>query len=195
MLRRRRPGGPGRRGALGNGILVGLALVGFGAGFAAPAQADFFGKLKMDDARVDFASDEANEDHQLYWNHFVHFQNIKYDNLTVLTMLEQPRFAWNDHTDVVWFAAPFADAGVGGDEVCRKKVGLVNLRCDRARTRFNEALTRRIRDSDAFDIPCHEFGHAFGFEHMPQGCMNKAVVGTNGAISQHMVDHINAQYG
>jgi hypothetical protein len=152
----------------------------------------------MDDYWVDFASDEDTDDDYLYWNHFVHFEQLnQYDARTDLVAADQPRSAWNDGTDVVWFATGDLPLDILGDEVCRA-VHLVTLKCDRARVRFNEAWTRLIPDNAGFFVACHEFGHAYGFEHNNDACM---ITGEDpwsdpisGTLSSHMIDHINTQY-
>jgi hypothetical protein len=162
----------------------------------APASAHSFGLRKMDNHAVDFASDEDNTDHHLYWNHFVHFQQFdQYDARTDLAMTELPRWGWNSFTDIVWFATPLAP-GVNGDEMCRlvRPDGL----CDRAVVRFDEDLTRDIPGYAGFFLVCHEFGHAYGFEHMGEACMrdpwNPYVSQADGTLSDHMIGHINAWY-
>lgn len=56
------------------------AAVGVGP---APASADYFTSIPMDDSFMNFGSDETNADHFLYWNHFVHYQNFdEYDART-----------------------------------------------------------------------------------------------------------------
>jgi hypothetical protein len=169
-------------------LLVGLVPAG--------ASAHFFGLRKMDDNWVDFASDEDNTDHYLFWNHFVHFQQIdQYQARTDLTVAEQPRWGWNNGTDVVWFAYPLG-TGLNADEVCRAV--RLNGTCDRARVRFGEHLTRAIPGAAGFFLACHEFGHAYGFEHLSDGCMHNPVnpqsPPNDGTLSSHMIGHINAQY-
>src|SRR5688572_206154 len=104
-------------------LVAGTALCLFIAGLPGTASAHGFNLIKMDDPSVDFASDEDNLDHHLFWNHFVHFQQFnEYGARTVLTMVEQERHRWNDGTDVVWFAAPLAGRTIGA-ETCRKVNG------------------------------------------------------------------------
>jgi hypothetical protein len=164
--------------------------------FPVPASAHLFNKTRTDDSFVDFASDEDNTDHHLFWNHFVHFEQIdQYGARTDLTVSELPRWGWNGVTDVVWFAAALAP-NVTGDEMCR--VVNFNGRCDRARVRFAENLTRSIPGAAGFFLACHEFAHAYGFEHNPEGCMWASEDIYNppwdGTLTGHMIDHINAVY-
>jgi len=172
-----------------------LALV----GTAPSASAHNFGLRKTDNNVVTFASDEDNTDHYLFWNHFVHFQQVdQYDARTDLAVQERGRYQWDNSTDVVWFAAAL-EPGVNADEVCRV-VNTVNRRCDRARVRFGEHL-RNIPGPGGFYLACHEFGHAYGLEHLDtgdRGCMSTSAnpydTGLSGVLSNHMIGHINAEY-
>lgn len=157
----------------------------------------------MDDYWVDFASDEDNWDHHLYWNHYMHFQQYdQYDARTELVAAEQPRYGYNDGTDVIWFASSDDTYLQGADATwqCRK-VHLWSQKCDRGRLVFRETLTRKIDDSLAFFLACHELGHAYGFEHHDDTCMRTGAMLSDdpwwtidGVISQHMIGHINDQY-
>jgi hypothetical protein len=170
-----------------------LLLIG---GIADPASASYgFGRIKMDDARVDLASDESNTDHHLFWNHFAHFQMVNtYMPLTDLTLNERARFDWNSSTDIVWFAA--AIGGPLADTRCSRV--LLNGRCDKNVVRFEESYTRVIGGDAGFYFACHEFGHAIGFNDMTDACMrtgiNPYAPPQAGQISSHMIGHINAQY-
>lgn len=166
---------------------------------AQPAAAHWFGYIKMDDKWVDFASDEDNTDDYLFWNHFVHFEQLdQYDARTDLVATELPRWGWSQATDVVWFATDALPINLLGDETCRSLTSLGD-KCDRARVRFNQSYSRDISENVGFWLACHEFGHAYGFEHFNDGCMQ---VGPNdqysttvsGVLSSHMIGHINAQY-
>lgn len=169
-------------------------LLSFSLTYMLPAYAHDFGLIKTDDGRVSYGSDESNDDHHLFWNHFVFFQSEnEYQARTDLNMVEIQRFGWANGTDIVWFAANLAD-GTAGDESCRRTVGIINRTCDRARVRFNEDLTRNYPEIRAFELACHEFGHALGFEHRRSACMNTDIRGVGGSLNDHMIDHINDQY-
>ncbi|GAA3255811.1 hypothetical protein ACFO1B_46915 [Dactylosporangium siamense] len=165
---------------------------------AQPAEADWFGLLKVDEGgqNVTFASDEDNLDHRLYWNHFVHFEQYdQYGARTDLSVSELTSGAWTNNTDIVWFAASLP--GINGDESCR--VVLSSGVCDRARIRFDETMTRAVPDRMGWFLVCHEFGHAYGFEDYGNGdCMagsaNPQSPPADGTLSGHMIDHINAYY-
>jgi hypothetical protein len=162
---------------------------------AQPAAAHYFGLIKMDDSVVDFGSDEDNLDHHLFWNHFVHFQMFdQYAARTDLSAVERCQGCWTNSTDVVWFATGDIPS-LNADEVCRATSG---GKCNRARVRFNQALTRQIPGDGGFFLACHEIGHALGFEHLSDGCMYDPVdphsPPQGGNLSSHMIDHINAQY-
>lgn len=160
-----------------------------------PASAHYFNLIKMDDRWVDFASDEDNNDHFLYWNHFVHYQMFDryFAADVVLSGSEQCRWCWNDGTDMVWFASPISSVG---DEVCRKV--RPNGTCDRARVRYRENLTRQIPDDTAWFIVCHEAGHVTGLDDYSDGCMhgsiNLSYPPGDGTLSSHMKGHINVYY-
>lgn len=178
-------------------LAVALAMAGLGP---ASASAHYFNLRKMDDAWVDFGSDEDNTDHFLFWNHFVHYQMFdQYFARTDLEGTEQCRHCWNDGTDVVWFAYPIPrnpdGTVVAGDQVCRKV--LANGACDRSRVRFLEELSRNISGAAGFSLVCHEVGHAAGLEHFNDGCMStplNLVAPSSNVLTAHMITHINEQY-
>jgi hypothetical protein len=166
----------------------------------APASAHFFDSTKMDDSWVDFGSDEDNQDHFLFWNHFVNRQMFEqYLPRTDLSGVEHCQHCWNDGTDIVWFAFPIPNNSSGavvyGDWSCRKVRS--NGKCERGRLRFQESLTRGISNSAAFAITCHEIGHGIGFDHYNDGCMHTSmslVYPFTNVLSSHMITHINQQY-
>lgn len=180
-------------------VVILITAVGLGP---PPAAAHEFNLIRMDDRTFEFSSDEDNDDHFLFWNHFVHYQNFnEYDFRTDLYGREVCRHCWNDGTDIVWFAAPFAPKPdgsiVAGDETCRKSFPPPNVRCDRARVRFNEGLTRTISGDAGFSLACHEVGHAVGFDHSSEGCMvaelNRSFPASN-VLTTDMITHINDAY-
>jgi hypothetical protein len=160
----------------------------------APAQAAAY----TDALPVTFASDEDNTDHYLYWNHFVHFQQWdQYHARTRLEVGELNRWAWNNDTDFVWFAGA-TEPGTYGIYNCRS---VANGRCNRARVIFKEDLTRdpRVPGDTGFFLACHEFGHGYGFEHLPAyepNCMSEHLnvyyPHANGVLAQYNIDRINA---
>lgn len=182
-------------------VFAAIVITAVGLG-QAPASAHNFVLIRMDDNFMDYGSDEDNDDHFLFWNHFVHFQNFdQYDARTDLIAGEQCRHCWNDATDIVWFAAPFAPKPdgsiVAGDESCRKSFPPPNQVCDRARVRFNESLTRNLSDNASFSLACHEIGHAIGFDHSSEGCMVTPLSRSNPAshvLTADMIGHINDAY-
>lgn len=179
------------------GLLVAGGLVG---GSASAASAHEFGLLKTDGRHTTYSSDEDTDADWRIWKDVGvnPAAELEYEDKTVLNMVRKARWGWNDHTDIVWFATRPDHLGgddVGGDEVCRKTSGWVwNRKCDRARVRFNETVPDNFGDDIIFEIACHEFGHALGFEHLNDGCMAAAARGNISDISQHQIDHINDHY-
>jgi hypothetical protein len=172
------------------GLLVALSP-------ASPAAGHAFELIKMDDATVDFGSDEDNNDHHLFWNHFMHFQMIdEYQNRTDLSVVERCKGCWTNSTDVVWFATGDLAANINADEACRATNA--NGTCNRARVRFNQSLTRTVPGNTGFFLACHEVGHAVGFNHLADGCMhdpiNRQSPPQGGQLSGHMINHINERY-
>jgi hypothetical protein len=184
-------------------VLVAILMTAVGLG-PTPAAAHNFVLIKMDDRYMEFSSDEDNDDHFLFWNHFVYFQNFdEYDFRTDLYGIEVCRHCWNDGTDIVWFAwdlgviDPVTGLFKAGDETCGKSLPPPNQVCDRARVRFNENLSRTISGDVGFSIACHEIGHAIGFDHSDEGCMPAVLslsAPASNVLTTDMISHINFEY-
>ncbi len=166
---------------------------------AAPAFAHEFDLVKSDNNVVTFASDEDNNYHWSWWNHFVHYQQKdQYDARTDLVASEQPRWGYNGDTDVIWWAAPLVD---NADYKC-VKVNWWNGRCNQGHLRFNEKYTGVVPANTGWYLACHEFGHHYGLDHLnttESGCMTQPMDPWNppasgGYLNPHMINHINAQY-
>jgi hypothetical protein len=172
---------------------------------AQPASAHYFytnASRLMDDTRVDFGSDEDNNDHHMFWNHFMHYQMFdQYSARTDLNAVEQCKGCWNDGTDVVWFATVIPKTADGtqplADWVCRSWTTFSG-RCDRGRLRFHEPLTRTISGAAGFAIACHEIGHATGAQHLDDGGCMRSWMDVNDPftnhVSNHVIEHINLTY-
>jgi hypothetical protein len=197
--------GPGRRLSFARLAVVVLALTAMVVGSAVPAKAHFFGydgAVGLQANReVRFSSDEDNTDHFLYWNHFVHHQQIIYDQYTVLTMVEQPRWFRDGLTDFMWFASAINPVDAFGYHQCRRWTWTGN-KCAYAVVVFNERMTRQLPTNTAFHVACHEIGHSYGFWHKPlitgeeNSCMAPPKYDQNQTfnISGHMIQHINDSY-
>ena len=169
---------------------------------AGPAAAHEFDLRKTDNKDVVFSSDEGNTADWSWWNHFVHYSQFdQYDARTDLAMRELPRGVFGTETDVIWWAAALP-SGLNGDERCVRVVWY-NGRCESANIRYNESYTGRVPWDTGWYLACHEFGHAYGLDHLDtseSGCMTTSMdpyrpPGISGhRPSQHMIDHINAQY-
>ncbi len=195
---------PQRRARLGLTLALALATTFIASSPAAPTAAHQFDNRKSDNSFVTFASNEDNDYHYLWWNHFVHFQQYdQYDARTDLVVKEQPRRGYNGDTDIIWWVAPQNELGFGNDGTYRcVKVNWTNLRCNQGQMKLTDTYPGQVPANSAWFVVCHELGHAYGLQHLDTwegGCMLSGFDRWNppasgGWLNDHMIKHINAYY-
>lgn len=182
------------------GVAV-VALVGLGAACTGePTFGPAAGGTKYTDNRtLTHRSIECNNSDYNFFNHFLVYTMIEDYDPTVLTSQQLVPNPCGDGTDnlnddIYWFAvhdSEFSSPSVVGDYVCMSTAGTGSTeKCQRGRMRLDQA---KNPGGDAWNLLCHEIGHAVGFADGTSGlsCMDG---GNTGNVDSYMIGKINGYY-